>query len=144
MRVSSSFAALATTAALAVTPAVALASAHKSPAPPKAPVHVVRPTARQVKFFGKYCKTENRKLARGQKVSDFGTCVLAMVKVAKTETTPNANLTNAEINKLEHTACKAESKKAEARKKASPFIQCVQGARKLTADEESSQGGLGY
>jgi hypothetical protein len=135
MRLSSKLAALGTIAALAVTPAAALASAH-TPA--------TKPTAKQVKFFGKYCKGESKKLRTGQKTSDFASCVLAMVKVAKAETTPNANLTTARISKLEHSSCKAESRKALTGQKHSPFSLCVSAARKLTADEEASQGGIGY
>lgn len=135
MRVSSKLAALGTIAALAVTPAAALAGAHTSAA---------KPTAKQVKYFGKYCRAESKKLRRGQRTNDFNSCVLAMVKVAKAETTPNANLTNAQVSKLEHASCKAESRKAVTGQKHSPFSLCVSAAKKLTADEMASQGGVGY
>ncbi len=135
MRVSSKLAALGTIAALAVTPAAALASAHSTAA---------KPTAKQVKFFGKYCKAESKKLRTSQRKSDFTNCVIAMVKVAKTETTPNANLGDAQISALEHSSCKAESKKVLSGQKHSPYNLCVSAAKKLTADEEAASGGLSY
>jgi hypothetical protein len=112
-----------TLTAIAVAGALAFAGA-ASAAPPEKKEHKAPPT--QAKAYGKYCQDQSKKKAEGQTKSDFATCVNAMAKADKDETTTARE------------ACAAMSKKHVKGEKGTPFSRCRVGVAQMRKDDSGA------
>lgn len=81
----------------------------------------------KAKAYGRYCKDESRKHAKGAKGTPFSECVTAAAKAAQSE------------DLKPRQACAGMSKKHVKGQKGTPYSQCVVGVAHMRRDEHRKQ-----
>jgi hypothetical protein len=79
----------------------------------------------EAKAYGRYCQSESKQHAAGEKGTPFSRCVRAMAKLAQSKSHDAK------------AACATESKKHVDGEKATAFSRCVSGAAKLSHDQKT-------
>jgi hypothetical protein len=106
-------------------PAQQPAQAPVGGAPPQVPGPAASADAKR-RAYGRYCKGQSRKRARGERRSAYTRCVTAMAKLASGRA------------KSPRGACKGLSTKRTGRQARSPFRRCVAAGRQLLRDRTAA------